>query len=86
MRASHRIGSRPASRQLGDMRFGVAFHRSRVSPATRPLTVTFAAAIRVGAYGLEDVTGCAGQHGLRLDCVTDMPANNLSVVFPKTSG
>ena len=68
------------------MRFVASFLRSRMSQAPRPLTATSAAAIRVGAYGLEDVTGCAGQHGLRLDCVTDMPANNLSVVFPKTSG
>ena len=34
-----------------------------------------------GLRQLEDVTALAGQHGLTLEQVREMPANNLSVVF-----
>lgn len=36
-----------------------------------------------GVRDLEDVVAEAAKHGLRLDAVTEMPANNLSVVFRK---
>jgi Protein of unknown function (DUF938) len=39
---------------------------------------------RWGLRELAEVTACAEMHGLRLDRVVDMPANNLSVVFRKT--
>jgi SAM-dependent methyltransferase len=39
---------------------------------------------RWGLRELAEVTACAAMHGLRLDRVVDMPANNLSVVFRKT--
>jgi Protein of unknown function (DUF938) len=38
---------------------------------------------RWGLRELAEVTACAAMHGLRLDRVVDMPANNLSVVFQK---
>ena len=38
---------------------------------------------RWGVRDLDAVTACAATHGLRLDRVVDMPANNLSVVFRK---
>ena len=38
---------------------------------------------RWGLRDLAEVTACAAMHGLRLDRVVDMPANNLSVVFRK---
>jgi hypothetical protein len=38
---------------------------------------------RWGLRDLGEVTACAAMHGLRLDRVVDMPANNLSVVFRK---
>ena len=34
-----------------------------------------------GIRQLEDVVACAKTHGLALDAVIDMPANNLSVIF-----
>jgi hypothetical protein len=37
-----------------------------------------------GLRNLEDVTAVAAEHGLALDRVVPMPANNLSVIFRKT--
>ena len=39
---------------------------------------------RWGLRVLEDVVALAGEHGLSLDRVVEMPANNLSVVFRRT--
>lgn len=39
---------------------------------------------RWGLRDLDEVTACAAMHGLLLDRVVDMPANNLSVVFCKS--
>ena len=39
---------------------------------------------RWGLRDLDEVTACAAMHGLLLDRVVDMPANNLSVVFRKS--
>ena len=38
---------------------------------------------RWGLRELEHVEACAGEHGLRLSRVVEMPANNLSVIFRK---
>ena len=38
---------------------------------------------RWGLRRLEDVAACAARHGLALDGVVEMPANNLSVIFRK---
>jgi hypothetical protein len=38
---------------------------------------------RWGLRELDEVVACAAEHGLRLDQVVEMPANNLSVVFRK---
>ncbi len=40
---------------------------------------------RWGLRDLDEVTACAASHGLMLDCVIDMPANNLSVIFRKAA-
>ena len=39
---------------------------------------------RWGLRDLDDVAACAALHGLTLDCVIDMPANNLSAIFRKS--
>ena len=39
---------------------------------------------RWGLRDLDEVTACAASHGLALDRIVDMPANNLSVVFRKS--
>lgn len=53
---------------------------------TAPSNEAFDASLRSrnpawGLRNLEDVVGLAGRHGLELESVVPMPANNLSVIF-----
>lgn len=57
---------------------------------TVPSNVAFDADLRArdprwGLRDLDEVAACAALHGLALDCVIDMPANNLAVVFRKVA-
>ena len=56
--------------------------------ATAPSNLAFDASLRAadpewGVRELDDVVAAAGKHGLGLDAVVPMPANNLSVIFRK---
>jgi hypothetical protein len=60
----------------------------RAGTATAPSNEAFDASLRArdpewGLRNLEDVVAAAGKQGFRLDAVTEMPANNLSVVLRK---
>ena len=61
-----------------------AYHRDGVE--TAPSNEAFDASLKArnpewGVRRLEDLVAAAEERGLRLDGVTEMPANNLSVVF-----
>ena len=63
----------------------------RAGVPTAPSNEAFDASLRAsdpewGVRALEDVAAEAGKHGLALERVTAMPANNLSVLFRKRQG
>jgi hypothetical protein len=77
-------GARSVLQQDGPLYLYGPFRRG--GQHTAPSNAAFDASLRQrnpewGVRDLDDVTRAAADHGLRLDSVIPMPANNLSVIF-----